>query len=77
MAKFKEIRVARPASWAIFRGADQYGNPKAIAARICYWGLTYEGDLVPLIADDSEGLRDARTYSNFVDFQHDRRHRHG
>ncbi len=71
--RYRQLKVPRPQSWARFSGQDDYGNPREIMARVSFWGVTEDGEIVGLVGDDDEGLSDVRSFSNFIGFRHDGR----
>jgi hypothetical protein len=68
---YRELRVPRPACWACFRVQGDHGYPQIAEVPLSYWAVTKDGDLVPLVFDNKEGLRDARSYNNFTGFKYD------
>lgn len=67
---YSNLRVPRPKSWAQFQCQDDFGYPRVVSVPVRYWAINEAGQIVGLVGDPDVGLKDARSYSNFLSFDH-------
>jgi hypothetical protein len=69
-ASYKNLRVARPACWARFTIEGDLGYPEEVKVRVRYFALDQLGNTAELVLDQTGGLKDAKSFPNFIGYVH-------